>query len=109
MSAEAKSSHQEWLEALDPRVRAAVEAEIAQYKPDGVWEFEELESEEDWAPSGEMGLTVYYSSAEISLLSKAFGASTEMFEIMHDALIERAHATLAEQAESESGSVAAAD
>ena len=54
-----------------------------------------------------MGLTVEFSSEEISTLSKAFGASVEMFEIMHDALMARAQAVLAEREDSESNTVAA--
>lgn len=111
MSANTTSRHQEWLEALEPRVRAEVEAEIAYYKPDGVWEFEEVDIDEDWVPpagSG-MGLTVEFSGEEIHTLTKAFGTSVEMFEIMHDALMERARAVLAERDKSESESVAAAD
>ena len=54
MSTNPKSRHQEWLESLEPSVRAEVEAEIAYYKPDGVWEFEEVDDEDDdWAPSAE--------------------------------------------------------
>ena len=65
MSADTTSRHEEWLEALDPHVRAKVEAEIAYYKPAGVWEFEELEPEGDGEPSGRMGLTVDFGSEEL--------------------------------------------
>ncbi len=107
MSADTRSRHQVWLESLDPRVRAEVEAEIASYKPDGLWEFEEIEPEGDWEPSGRMGLTVHFTGDEIATLSKAFGASSEIFEIMRNALMERAQAELAERGEVDSGTVAA--
>ena len=107
MSADIGSRHQEWLESLDPRVRAEVEAEIASYKPEGLWEFEELEPEDDWEPSGRMGLTVHFTGDEIVTLSKAFGASPEIFEIMRKALMERAHTALAERGEVDSGTAAA--
>ena len=102
-----KSSQGLWLESLPPEVRREAEADIAMYDAPDLEEY--IDIDDDYVPPDRMGLTVYYSSEEISLLSKAFGASAEMFEIMHDTLIERAHATLAERAESESGSVAAAD
>ena len=57
MSAGTSSRHQEWLEELEPRVRAAVEADIAFYKPDGAWQFEENESEEDREASDGAELT----------------------------------------------------
>ncbi len=54
MNAESTSRHQEWLESLEPRVRAEVEAEIAYYKPNGVWQFEEVDDDEgDWVPQAE--------------------------------------------------------
>ena len=109
MSESATSRHQEWLEALDPRVRAEVEAEIAYYKPDGLWEFEELEPEDDWQPSSRVGLTVHFSSDEMRTLRSAFDASSEVFEIMHDTLMARARAVLAERGESDTDTVAAAD
>ena len=111
MSAGTGSKHQEWLESLDPRVRAEVEAEIAYYKPNGLWEFEESEAEDDWEPSGRMGLTVHFTGDEIATLSKAFGASSEIFEIMRNALMERAQAELTERGQADlgadSGTVAA--
>lgn len=57
MSAGTNSRHQEWLDELEPRVRAEVEADIAFYKPDGVWQFEDRESDEDREPSDRTGLT----------------------------------------------------
>ncbi|MDE2746495.1 MAG: hypothetical protein OXI41_11015 [Chloroflexota bacterium] len=107
MSAETTSRHQEWREGLDPSTRAEVEAEISYYKPNGVWEFEEVEPDDDWEPSGRMGLTVHFSSDEIEVLSKAFGASVQAFEIMHDSVMAQARAVLEERGESDS--IAAAD
>ncbi|MCY4616996.1 MAG: hypothetical protein OXD50_00365 [Chloroflexi bacterium] len=102
-------SQQVWLESLDPRVRAEVEAEIADYEdPDNS---EWVDVDEDWKPpegSG-MGLTVEFSGEEIKTLTKAFGASVEMFEIMHDALMERAQTVLVKREDADSDSVAAAD
>lgn len=107
MRADATSRHQEWLEALEPRVRAEVEAEIAYYKSDGVWDFEEVDVDDDWEPSGKHGLTVEFSSEEITTLSKAFGPGTAPFDIMHDALMEKAQSVLAERDGSTSDTVAA--
>lgn len=65
MSADATSRHEEWLQALEPSVRAEVEAEIALYKPNGVWQFEESEAEEDGEPSDVTGLSADFSSEEL--------------------------------------------
>lgn len=96
-----------WLESLPPDVRAEAEAEIALY--DGADVAESVDIDDDWTPPAEsgMGLTVEFSGEEINTLTKAFGTSVEMFEIMHDALMGRAQAVLAERGESDS--VAAAD
>ena len=104
-----KDSQQIWLESLPPDVRAEAEAEIALYDSPDVEEW--IDIDDDWVPpkDGGMGLTVDFTREEISLLSRAYGASVEMFEIMHDALIERAQAALAERGESESDTVTAAD
>ena len=102
-----KDAQQIWLESLPPDVRAEAEAEIAMYDSADVEE--SVDIDEDWTPpagSG-MGLTVEFSGVEIKTLTKAFGTSVEMFEIMHDALMERARAVLVERGESDS--VAAAD
>lgn len=54
MSDEVRTRHREWLESLEPHVRAEVEAEIAYYKNGDLWEFEEVDDEDDgWAPSAE--------------------------------------------------------
>lgn len=102
-----KDSQQIWLESLPPRVRAEAEAEIALYDGPDVEEW--IDVDDDWIPPENpgMGLTVEFSSEEIRTLSKAFGASVEMFEIMHDALMERAQAVLAERGDPESNTVAA--
>ena len=100
-------SQQEWLDSLPPAVRAEAAAEIALYDSEEMWELEEVDVDDDWEPSGRYGLTVEFSSEEIALLSKAFGPGTTPFELMHDTLIERAQAVLAERGESDS--VAAAD
>ena len=101
-------SRQTWLESLDPRVRAEVEAEIADYEDPDNFEYVE---DADWKPTANpgLGLTVEFSSEEIKTLSKAFGASGKMFEIMHDSLMERARVALVERSESDSDTVAAAD
>ncbi len=104
-----KDSHQIWLESLPPEVRTEVEAEIATYdNPDND---EEIDINDDWRPpvgSG-MGLTVEFNGEEIKTLTRAFGASTVMFEIMHDALMQQAHEVLTESSAQESDNVAAAD
>ena len=95
------------LESLDPEVRAEVEAEIADYEDPDNYEY----VDDDWTPPENPGmrLTVEFSREEIKTLSKAYGASVEMFEIMHDALMARARALLTERSDSESDTVAAAD
>lgn len=104
-----KDSQQIWLESLPPDVRAEAEAEIALYDGPDVEEYVDID--DDWKPprNGGMGLTVEFSREEIKTLTKAFGASVEMFEIMHDSLMERAREVLAERGESDTDSVAAAD
>ena len=64
MSADTTSRHQEWLESLEPRVRAEVEAEMAYYKPGGFWSFEELEPEDDGHPLEKARTTVDFSSED---------------------------------------------
>lgn len=64
MSAGKNSRHQEWLDGLEPRVRDEVEADIAFYKPDGVWQFEQHESEEDGEPFDGTGLTTELRTEE---------------------------------------------
>ena len=100
-----KDSQQLWLESLPSDVRAEAEADIAKYDHPGVEEYVDIN--DDWKPSDRFGLTVEFSSQEIETLSKAFGASVEMFEIMHDALMEQAQAVLEERGETDS--IAAAD
>ncbi len=102
-----KDAQQIWLESLPPDVKAEAEAEIAMY--DNADVEGSVDIDDDWTPpagSG-MGLTVEFSGEEIKTLTKAFGTSVEMFEIMHDALMGRARAVLVERGESDS--VAAAD
>ncbi len=54
MSEDARTRHREWLESLDPDVRVEVEAEIAFYKNEDLWEFEEVDdNDDDWAPPAE--------------------------------------------------------
>ena len=104
-----KDSQQIWLESLPPDVRAEAEADIAVYDRPDIEEW--VDVDEGWKPpegSG-MGLTVEFSGEEIRTLTKAFGASVEMFEIMHDALMERAQTVLVEREDADSDSVAAAD
>ena len=104
-----KDSQQIWLESLPPDVRAEAEAEIALYDSPDIEEHVDID--EDWKPpeNGGMGLTVDFSREESNTLTGAFGASVELFEIMHDALMERARATLADRGESDTDTVAAAD
>ena len=102
-----KDSQQIWLESLPPEVRAEAEAEIALYDSPDIEE--SIDVNDDWNPPAEsgMGLTVEFSGEEIKTLTRAFGASVEMFEIMHDALLERAREIIAERGESGRDSVAA--
>lgn len=102
-------SQQVWLESLAPDVRAEAEADIAMYDSPSVEEY--VDVDDNWRPptAGGMGLTVSFSAEEVGTLTKAFGASVEMFEIMHDTLLDRARAVLAERGDSEADTVAAAD
>lgn len=104
-----KDSQQIWLESLSPEVRAEAEADIALYDNPDVEEWTDVEV--DWAAptNGGMGLTVEFNREEIRTLTRAFGASVEMFEIMHDSLMERAQAILGVSDEVESDHAAAAD
>ena len=104
-----KDSQQVWLESLPPGVRAETEADIALYDDPDVEEWVDID--DDWKPPDNpgMGLTVDFTREEIRTLTKAFGASVEMFEIMHDSLMERARVALVERSESDSDTVAAAD
>lgn len=93
-------SRQAWLESLDPRVRAEVEAEIAYYEnPDNY----EIVDDDDWEPPENpvYGLTVEFSGEEITLISEAFGPGIAPFELMHDLLLDRVRAILAERDQSE--------
>jgi hypothetical protein len=104
-----KDSQQIWLESLPPEVRKDAEADIALY--DSPEAESTIDIDEDWRPPAKsgMGLTVEFSREEINTLTKAFGASVEMFDIMHDALMEQAKVVLAERGASDSDSVAAVD
>lgn len=64
MSERARSRHEEWLDELEPRVRAEVEDEIASYKPAGGWQFEETEPEDDREPSDGTGQKPNLNSGE---------------------------------------------
>lgn len=64
MSAGSNSRHQEWLEELEPRVRAEVEADMAFYKPAGMWQFEDHESEEGREPGEGPELTMDFGTEE---------------------------------------------
>ena len=99
-------SRQTWLESLDPRVRAEVEAEIAFYEDPDNYEYVE---DDDWEPNPNFttGLTVEFTREEIHLLRKAFDPQIQMFTLMHDMLLERAHAILAERGDPKSNTVAA--
>ena len=102
-----KSRQQLWLESLPPDVRADAEADIAMYDNPDIEE--ETDYNEDWSPAENltMSLSVPFNREEIRVISEAFGASAEMFEIMHDGLMERAREIIAERGESERDSVAA--
>ena len=80
------------------------------YDSEELWEFEEVDVD-DWKPpeDGRMGLAVDFGGDEIKTLTRAFGAPVEMFQIMHDALMERAHEAMRERRELDSDAVAAAD
>ena len=92
-------SRQVWLESLDPRVRAEVEAEIADYEDSGNAEY--MGVDDDWQPSPDATFTVVpdrppgvlfdveFSQAECEALLGAVGDG-DPFQFIRDAALARA-------------------
>ena len=89
-------SRQAWLKSLDPRVRAEVEAEIADYEdPDNA----EYVEDGDWEPGADFKLEigVAFTREELALLSEAVGRGSDASAFIKSAAMERVKALLAER------------
>ena len=84
-------ARQAWLESLDPRVRAEVEAEIADY--------EEYVEEGDWEPGADFRfeIGVAFTREELALLAEAVGRGSDASAFIKSAAMERVKALLAER------------
>ena len=110
-------SRQVWLESLDPRVRAEVEAEIACYEDSGNAEY--MGVDDDWQPSPDATFTVVpdrppgvlfdveFSQSECELLLRAVGDG-DPFQFIRDAALARAR-EIGAAGQGEADTVAAAD
>ena len=89
-------SRQAWLESLDPRVRAEVEAEIADYEDPNNAEYVE---DDDWEPGADFRLEigVAFTREELALLSEAVGRGSDASAFIKSAALERVRALLAER------------
>ena len=89
-------SRQAWLESLDPRVRAEVEAEIADYEdPDNA----EYVEDDDWEPGTDFRfeIGVAFTREELALLSDAVGRGSDASAFIKSAALEQVRALLAER------------
>ena len=84
-------SRQAWLESLDPRVRAEVEAEIADYEDPGNAECVE---DDDWEPGADFRLEigVAFTREELALLSEAVGRGSDASAFIKSAALEQMQA-----------------
>lgn len=98
---------QEWLDSLDPPLRAAAETVVDEYLHPV--QYEEIGDSDDWMPEAGVNyrITVNFSREEIRLLSEGLGREVNPIQLMHDMLLERAHAILAERGDPKSNTVAA--
>lgn len=84
-------SRQAWLESLDPRVRAEVEAEIADYEdPDNA----EYVEEGDWEPGADFRfeIGVAFTREELALLAEAVGRGSDASAFIKSAALEQMQA-----------------
>ena len=89
-------AQQAWLESLDPRVRAEVEAEIADYEdPDNA----EYVEGDDWEPGADFRfeIGVAFTREELALLSEAVGRGSDASAFIRSAAMGRVRALLAER------------
>ena len=86
----ADSSHESWLATLKPDVRLQVEAEIAFYNNEDLWNLEYVEDDE-WEPDpkGGMGLIVDFDAEEVQLMFEAFGRGADFASMMKQMLLGR--------------------
>ena len=84
-------SRQAWLESLDPRVRAEVEAEIADYEDPGNAEYVEGD---DWEPGADFRfeIGVAFTREELALLSETIGRGNDASAFIKSAAMERVKA-----------------
>ena len=89
-------SRQAWLESLEPRVRAEVEAEIADYEDPNNAEYVE---DDAWEPGADFRfeIGVAFTREELALLSQAVGRGSDASAFIRSAALERVRALLAER------------
>ena len=90
----ADSSHESWLATLKPDVRLHVEAEIAFYDNEDLWDWKYVEDDDDdgeWAPGpiGGMGLMVDFDAEDVQLMFEAFGRGADFASMMKQMLLGR--------------------
>ena len=92
-----QDSRQQWLESLDPRVRAEIEAEISDYEdPDNA---EYIKGGDDWEPGPDwtIELGIGFSRDELRALSEAVGPGNDAGIFIKELVMERVQALLAER------------
>ena len=90
-------SRQAWLESLDPRLRAVVEADLADYEDTGHCVHLDIDEGPDPAPIGEYGMLVEFTHQELHLISRGLGRDCQPIRLMKEMLLERARKGLAAQ------------
>lgn len=98
-----------WLDSLDPPLRTAAEAVVDEYLHPV--RYEKIGNSDDWTPQAgvQYGISVNFDSEEVKLISEGLGRETNPIQLMHDMLLERAHAVRAERGDSDPDTVASAD
>ena len=84
-------SRQTWLDSLAPRVRAEVEAEIADYEDPNNAEYVE---DDDWEPGPDFRLEigVAFTREELALLAEAVGRGSDASAFIKSAALEQVRA-----------------
>ena len=96
-----------WLDSLDPDVRERAAAEIAYYDDPELWDFIEVDDDDDdWDPARppKLGMVVRFNDRELDLINR--GLDDRAIPLMKKMLLERAQAAL--QAREAVGSTTAA-
>ena len=98
---------QEWLETLDPPLRAAAEQVVDEYLHP--IRYEPIGDSDDWTPKAgvQYGITVPFNRTEIKLLSEDPWREINPIQLMKDMLLEHAREIIAERGDSERDGVAA--